>query len=173
MEVFVIVQTRPAELTENPANNKAEHFPFIEATPYYSIEELRSDGGFVRKIRALLHDLQTTTDIETDLRISFVWPSIVPVAVADNLGAIVEEALANIRLTGAATRVEVQLRADVDSALLVLRDNGRRSPWSGRVREQEAALSAIQGRAAQLVAHVEIVESEGRGSKLRVVLPPW
>jgi signal transduction histidine kinase len=169
----VMIQTTSTGLAHRPAVDNTERTPLVEDTPYYGIDELRSDGSFVRKIRDLLDHLRASTGMETNLRISFVWPSSVPVSVAENLGAIVEEALENIRRHGFATKVGIQLGADVESVFLVLRDEARRSPWSRRTQEQDEALWAIQARAVQLAAHVEVVESEGKGSKLRVVLPPW
>jgi signal transduction histidine kinase len=168
-----MIQTTSTGLAHRPAIDDNGRAPLVEEIPYYGIDELRSDGSFVRRVRDLLDDLRAGTGMEATLRISFIWPSSIPVSVAENLGAIVEEALENIRRHGAATKVEIQLGADVESVFLVLRDNARRSPWSRRISEQDEALWAIQAKAVRLAAHVEVVESEGKGSKLRVVLPPW
>ena len=157
----MIVQTSPPE-----------RIALVDQT-HYETQELCSDGSFIRNIRAQLEDLRTTTGVETSLRISYVWPPSVPVAVADNVTAIVSEALTMIRAHGVATRVEIYLGADVDGAFLVLMEDGKWSPWSRRVPEQSAPVWAIQERAARLASYVEVIESEGKGSKLRVVLPPW
>jgi signal transduction histidine kinase len=147
--------------------------PVVEETAYYGIEELRSDRSPVGQVRTVLDNLRATTGIETNLRVSYVWPSRIPVAVADHLSVIVEEAVENIRLHGTAANVEIQLGADVDAAFLVVREDGKRSAWSRRVPEQDAALGAIQERAARLSSSVEVIESDAGGSKLRIVLPPW
>jgi signal transduction histidine kinase len=136
-------------------------------------EESPLDTGFVKRVRALLDNLEAGTAIHAKLRVSVVWPSSIPVVIGHKLYGIVKEALNNVRMHSHASSVEVHLAAEVDGVSLVVRDDGRGMHWFDDAVRQGMGILGMQERAVLLGGHMDVISTAGRGTTVRVVAPPW
>jgi two-component system, NarL family, sensor histidine kinase UhpB len=83
---------------------------------------------------------------------------------------VAQEALTNIARHAGATRVRLELRSAPEGVIMIVRDDGR-----GLLRDPGGSTHGIRGmreRALLIGAHLTVTGPPGRGTEVRLVLPP-
>jgi signal transduction histidine kinase len=84
---------------------------------------------------------------------------------------IFQESLTNVRRHAEATRVWVDLRAEDESLILEVRDNGKGIPPEKLKHVDGLGIVGMRERAQAFGGHVEIESEPGEGTSVRVTIP--
>jgi signal transduction histidine kinase len=112
-------------------------------------------------------------DFAAELHLRCAWsPAMVsPVAAAQAL-RIVQEALANVRKSAAASRVRVIVERDGGQLQIAVEDDGRGfDPEAARRQPGHHGLNIMRERAEEIGGRLEIASTPGSGSKVSLILP--
>jgi two-component system NarL family sensor kinase len=149
---------------------------YREARRY--LERLRSGASRGPDVdeaaRELVNEFRARSDVQIDLYASAAG---VPArhGVGSELLQIVREGLTNILLHADATTAAVTLEVDTGGCDLIIRDDGRGFPDSGRdgatALPASAAPWSIRGRVEALGGSLSLVRLAGGGSEIHIRLP--
>jgi two-component system sensor histidine kinase UhpB len=139
--------------------------------------DLRGESGvdqnFVEAIRGgLLRRFAESTGMSVQLRVSRSWPRCMASQTALNLYRILQEALNNVRLHSAATKVSVSLdRVKNGPCAMTVNDNGRGLELIDGVVRAGMGLLGIRERAILLGGEAEVCSQGDAGMSVRVTFP--
>jgi signal transduction histidine kinase len=158
----------------------ANHLTAIQADLRAGLTEMRNlvsrlrgaptvDHGLVTAIDAMVHDLDTRTEIDAGLIVSPDWPDQLPAQVAHQLRRIVQEALVNVRLHAGARAVRVTLDVVEGSLHVTIADDGCGHPDQSPTSHSYGLLG-MRERAVLLGGSLEIASTAQRGTTVIVTV---
>ena len=128
-----------------------------------------TDHGLVESIEAMLRELTSRSTTHVELVVEPAWPGELPVEVARQLRRIVQEALANVRLHAAASKVRVALEVMADDLRVTIADDGRWHRGDGST-PTGLGIIGMRERAALLGGSLEIESTQGAGTTVVVTV---
>ncbi len=129
-----------------------------------------ADGDLVPRLWTMLRQYQDSTGVQARLRIGRRWPSGLAAVTTRNLARFVEDSLQRISGRGGATHVDVELKVEDDSLVLVMNDDAAVSAGFGDPSADEAVMQDLHGWALLLGGHVAML-SIGSGTMVRLAVP--
>jgi signal transduction histidine kinase len=121
-------------------------------------------ADLVPRLLRLLREQRASTGVRVNLRISSRWPSRLAAGAADDLGRLAEAVLADARQRGGGSRVDVELRSDWDSLVMVVDEDARGAgPLIGTGELAELAV--------RLGGHVGTFSSDPGGTVVQAIVP--
>ncbi|WP_019484157.1 MULTISPECIES: GAF domain-containing sensor histidine kinase [unclassified Arthrobacter] len=139
----------------------------LRATIYSLQSVTNSEDSLSSRILALVRRSLDGSDVEPVIHFSGPLDTVVRVATAAHVEAILREALSNALQHSQATTIMVTLSASTDSVNLRIADNGQGFEQTGR----RSGLRNMQQRAEELGGEVRIESSLGHGTTIDVILP--
>ncbi|QJS13814.1 GAF domain-containing sensor histidine kinase [Streptomyces argyrophyllae] len=127
------------------------------------------DAGLRARVVDVVGEKTSVLGFTPSVRIEGLLDTDVPSQIADNVVAVLSEALTNIARHAHADRAQVALTTDGREVTLTIADNGVGIPPDGR----HSGLRNIAERAEQLGGHLDVSSPDGGGARLqwRVPLP--
>jgi signal transduction histidine kinase len=134
---------------------------------------IQAKEGLMQALEEQLEWYRRHCDFAAELHLRCAWsPAMVsPVAAAQAL-RIVQEALANVRKSAAASRVRVIVERDGGQLQIAVEDDGRGfDPEAARRQPGHHGLNIMRERAEEIGGRLEIASTPGSGSKVSLILP--
>ncbi len=125
-------------------------------------------GGLLAALRGLAERGRTLYGLDVQCRSEIAPPLWLDHSTTNHLYRIAQEALTNVVRHARATRVEILLRVADGSFLLEIADDGI-GLAAAASDSAGLGLGILRERAVQLGAHLEFVENQPRGTRVRVI----
>ena len=132
------------------------------------------EGGLVRMLYTLIHDLRESTSIEADLVVA-EWAVSLPSHIENTLFTVAQEALSNVRRHALGTTVIVTVQITSEQAVLVVQDNGlglsHQLLQTYRDNATHLGLTGMQHRLEELGGQFLLFNGEEGGLIVKAVVP--
>jgi two-component system nitrate/nitrite sensor histidine kinase NarX len=143
------------------------------------MQQMKSLDVDARKLPAFLNDTVERFQRETGISARFVadlQDFDLPQQVCREIARIVQEGLVNVRKQSQARRVLVRIASVAGKWSVVIEDDGRGFPFSGKLSNQELEVEGkgpvvIRERVRLIEGELTIESNPGQGSRLEITIP--